>query len=257
MEGSLVNSSLLNCCRILLLVAPCFLLAACISLPGSVREESVDSSASVRKGSTDFGPFPKNYKNIVKSYLRDKTRGEALDFSSIIFTNTPNKLRYKNEYGYRVCLQIETLENKFNRTHFFLLNKNQVIEHEYYSGLASFLNKSCNTGSSTNDISGSDRSIDLEDERMESDVDGIKYIVCHVGKDEMLFIFDEKNNHLQQEYKGRVINTFSIKEITNTVILADDGDDNLTINRISGSMIYEEDESDILGHCEQHRHQKF
>ncbi len=233
------------------------LLSACASTPKSTS--GVDS--------VSFGEQPANYKKIVKTYLDKKRNGVALDLNKVDFLNNPNKYIYERftqeEFGYRVCALVPDTNMKAVRSHFFLINNGKVVKHAYDSGMIPLSNKFCNI-----EMLALERSVKPTPALVvpviaapiivnAADESGFKYINCQVKDDEIFFAFNPEKQQLLQQGDGKQIAKFDIQELSETYIVATTTDGRVSINRISGTMHYQNKETKLQGHCKLTSQQRF
>lgn len=211
-------------------------------------------------GSVNFGEQPTNYKQIVKNYLDHKRKGTSLDLEKVDFLNEPNKYIYQRftqeKFGYRVCALVPTDSMEELRAHFFLINNGKVIKHAYDSGMISLSNKFCNTvmltsERRTNNTAVAATPVKPVDER------GFKYITCQAKNDEIFFAFSPEKKQLLQQEDGKQVAKFDIQQLSDTFIVAANKDSRISINRISGTMLYKTKEVESKSHCELTSQQRF
>lgn len=224
------------------------MLSACTSAP---------KSASAVK-SISFGEQPSNYKQIVKTYLDKKRSGATLDVEKIDFLNKPNKYIYQRftqeEFGYRVCALVPNESMEDLRSHFFLIKNGKVIKHAYDSGMISLSKKFCNTVMLTSE-SRMNPAPAIAAKRV--DGQGFKYISCQAKNTELFFAFNPEKKQLLQQNDGKQVAEFDIETLSETFIIATSTDSKVSINRVSGTMLYQTKGTESQAHCELSSQQRF
>jgi hypothetical protein len=226
------------------------LLSACATSP---------NPASVA-GTVNFGEQPTNYKQIVKNYLDHKREGTNLDLDKVDFLNEPNKYIdqsfMQEKFGYRVCALIPTDNNEDMLTHFFLINNGKVIKHAYDTGMISLSNRFCNTTMLTSERRVNNSAVAVTPVNP-VDEHGFKYITCQTKSDEIFFAFSPEKKQLLQQEGGKQIAKFDIQQLSETFIVATNKDSQISINRISGTMLFKTKKMESKSHCELTSQQRF
>ncbi len=217
--------------------------------------------------SVSFGEQPTNYKQLVKTYLDKKRKGAALDLNKVNFLNEPNKYIFQTftqeKFGYRVCAIIPDENLKNLRSHFFLINNGKVTKHLSDSGIIPLSNKFCNT-----EILALERRVQPSPVVAEPvvaepvaaktvDKNGFKYISCQAKNNEIFFAFNPEKQQLLQQNDGKQIAEFDIQQLSETYIVATNTDSRVSINRISGTMLYQSKGIESKAHCELTSQQRF
>ena len=228
------------------------LLSACASSP---KPSSAEESVS-------FGERPTDYKQIIKSYFDKKRNGAVLELDKVHFLNEPNKYVFERfameEFGYRACALIPVKDVNKLRTHFFLIKNGKVVKHLYDSGLISLSSKFCNTELLA--LEGKMKAAPVAAApAVASPVDknGFKYISCQAQDSEVFFAFNPKKQQLLQQHDGKQIAVFDIQELSETYIVATTTDSRVSINRISGTMLYQEKGLETKANCKLTSQQRF
>ncbi len=251
-----------------------------IPIPTNLLPELNTSPSS----SANYGSHPKQYQKLLQTYLKSNLSNPHN--AKIEFVNTPKKMAiaHLNDdlYGYRVCLSIDQKNNKNIYTgfknHFFLIRDSSVIMHIYDSGLLKIPFELCVTRSKENTIylddidsvvpskettvdqmddpSLTDPKIDqeklLREKQMMEDV----YISCIVDSNEYTYVFNEYKNSLDQSIGTSVIPFISV-EFSKTHVLGILGEQEVLINRVSGSIFIDESGLQQKGSCELKDKRKF
>ncbi|MFK8068054.1 MAG: hypothetical protein AB8D52_07405 [Gammaproteobacteria bacterium] len=221
------------------------------------------TSKQVVVSGADYGDFPQNYQQTVKSYLTEISSQQSHDPSSARFLNTPDKFTYDqlgrdDQFGYRVCALIRTSDGRNTKSHFFLINNDQVIQHLQDLGLLSLSDDYCDVELLTASLStNNEAEVSEVPEKTTTSNPGIKYLVCDIEGDDMFFAYNPKSQQLQEEQDGSVVSTLVMSESTDTFIVAEGEDTRVAINRVSGSMVYVKEGIKSKGNCELTRKQKF
>lgn len=220
------------------------LLSACATTP--------DPSSA---GQVSFGAFPDDYQQVVKNYLAKKPARNPLDLERIQFLNEPNKFIFsqinREKFGYRVCAQVPTKNAIELRSHFFLINNGKVSEHLHDSGLIRLSSQFCNVQMMA--IENREAAIA---EKEQIDEHGFKYILCQ-GDSETFFAFSPTKNQLIQQHDGRNVAHYSIDELNDTYIVANGDQGRISINRVSGTLLHQQNGSESQSSCELTTQQKF
>ena len=205
-----------------------------------------------------FGGYPDKYQKILKDYLQKNLLNH--EDAKVEFINKPSKIsitQMGNIYnGYRLCLSINSRNGKSiysgYKTHLFLINNSEVKLHLFDSGLLKIPFELCiDTNESNtmflNDIPDAVEEIPLN--KMDT-IDLTKepidksniYILCKVEDMERTFYFNE--------FEGNFIESDGINEIilngikfSTTHILGSNKNEEILINRVSGSIIITQDSS--------------
>ncbi len=233
----------------------------------------------------DYGEYPGNYKAIVLAYLKENPPKDGIESSSVYFMNTPDRyvdrsyVSSDTAYGYRVCIQgrTESITRKTNQLHFFLINNNRVVKHSSSTGLATFFDRQCSFGpqqagaaaaapvaaapvaaaaaaptavvpaaaAPANPAPASRGSTAAAQAGQH-----LKYIVCEVDDREVLLTLDQSKNQLTREIEGEPAGIFSIDSVSETSIVATDGNGRLFLSRVSGKMVYRKGDQKIVGNCD-------
>lgn len=213
-------------------------------------------------GGVSFGEKPTNYKKIVKNYIDKKRKGKQLDLSKVHFLNEPNKYVFERlaqeEFGYRVCTLIPIENVNKLRSHFFLIKNGKVIKHLYDSGLISLSRKFCDTELLALEGRSKEASA-ATNIAMTNTVDEnvFKYISCHGKDNTFFFAFNPEKQQLLQLHDGNQIAAFDIQKLSETYIIASTQDSRISINRISGAMIFQGKDKELNGNCELTSKQRF
>lgn len=235
--------------------------AICIFLClGFLSSCATSSKSPSAVESVSFGERPTNYKKIVKTYLDKKRNGPALDLNKVDFLNEPNKYIYERftqeKFGYRVCALIPTESMEELRSHFFLINNGKVIKHAYDSGMISLSNKFCNTV-----MLASERRVKAAPVVTPAvkpvDEDDFKYISCQAKSKEIFFAFNPIKQQLLEQNDGETIAEFDIQQLSETYIVAVNKGSRISINRISGTMLYQTEGIESQAQCELTSQQRF
>jgi hypothetical protein len=211
-------------------------------------------------GSVSFGDQPNDYKNIITAYLKNKPTRRPLNLENMEFLNEPNKFIFEQlnqeKFGYRVCVLINTQDARDLRSHFFLINNGKVSQHLHDSGLIPLSSKFCDV-----------KMLALESRLAAApvaaaevvDENGFKYITCNTssGK-EVFFALNADKHQLLQQHDGQLVASFDITDLTDTFIVAEAGqDDRISINRVSGTLLHQQNGSEHQAHCELSSKQQF
>ena len=216
-----------------------------------------------------FGDYPDKYQKILKNYLQKNLLNH--EDAKVEFINKPSKIsitQMGNDYnGYRLCLSINSRNGKSiysgYKTHLFLINNSEVKLHLFDSGLLKIPFELCIDTNESNTIFLNDipdeaeeipldkmDTIDLTGEPADKIIDKSNiYISCNVEDMERTFYFNE--------FKGKFIESDGINEIilngikfSNTHILGYNKNEEILINRVSGSVIITQDSSKLKkGNC--------
>lgn len=238
--------------RIAICIVVCLgFLSSCASSPKS--PSAVES--------VSFGEQPTNYKQIVKTYLDKKRNGVALGLDKIDFLNEPNKYIYERftqeEFGYRVCALIPNENMEGLRSHFFLIKNGKIIKHAYDSGMISLSNKFCNTVMLSSERRVKATPVVTTAVAKPVDEGGFKYISCQAKNNELLFTFNPEKKQLSQQNDGKQLAKFDIQTLSETFIVATNADSRVSINRISGTMLYQTNGIESKAQCELTSKQRF
>ena len=224
------------------------LLTACASTPDP--EEAANA---------DYGPYPENYEEVVMTYL-EANPDDVLDPTITRFLNKPNKFATdyrKPKYGYRVCALVSTRDGAGMKSNFFLVNNGQVIEHFHDSGLLRLSSDFCNLHMLAVEKNAVAPIAEVPVETTPVDVKGFKYLVCNLEGKERFFAFSPEKRELHEQDEGDVVRTFALDNLSDTFIVASEGGDRMSVNRISGTMRYVSNGADTTGSCELSNKQKF
>jgi hypothetical protein len=244
-----------------LLALLAMLLTACGSIPGPGL---VDEYA-------DYGPFPKDYQSIATAYLQSQPGILPLDMSTAKFLNTPDKFTYSqigrsDKYGYRVCAMVTTVDGRETSSNFLLINNDKVITHLHDTGLVRLSDRFCNVemlmlGSTQTTMSAEVTPVVVAAVPAAVVNDqSFEYIVCRAGDKEIFFAFDAEKNQLSEQRDGRVVTTFVIEQLTDTFIIATStrvGNTRVSINRVSGTLHYQNAGIESEGRCKLASQQQF
>ena len=213
------------------------LLTACAPspTPGQIVSAMGKRILDISSGQVDYGPFPDNYKKIVQDHLKQNSTRNPAQLDAINYLNTPNKFIHsqimKEQFGYRVCAVVPSKDGRDLRSHFFLIQHEKVIAHLHDSGLMSLSDKFCDIAMLTLKQQSGQQSVVNE-----VDVKGFKYISCHHSGSPLFYAFNPEKQLLIQQQAGENIAEFTIKELTDTHIIAHNGQQRIAINRISGRL---------------------
>ena len=225
-----------------------------IPMPVSVMPERNTERVSAES----FGNYPDKYQKILKDYLQKNLLNH--EDAKVEFINKPSKIsitQMGNIYnGYRLCLSINSRNGKSiysgYKTHLFLINNSEVKLHLFDSGLLKIPFELCiDTNESNtmflNDIPDAVEEIPLN--KMDT-IDLTKepidksniYILCKVEGIERTFYFNE--------FERKFIESNGINEtilngikFSTTHILGYNKNEEILINRVSGSVIITQDSS--------------
>ncbi len=235
-------------------------LLICISFLSACATTSQSPSSTAN--SVSFGEKPIDYKQIINTYLEKKRKGKTLDLSKTHFLNEPNKYVFQRlgqeKFGYRVCTLIPIKEVNKLQSHFFLINNGKVTKHLYDSGLISLSSKFCNSA-----VLALEEKVKAKTAPAAAvvttpvDEDGFKYISCQAKDNEMFFAFNPEKQQLLQQHDGKQVATFDIEKLSDTYIVATTKGSRISINRISGTMIYKTEGNESKANCELTSKQRF
>lgn len=211
-----------------------------------------------------FGKQPTDYENIVKTYLEKRTTKTPLDIDGIEFLNEPNKFIYESftqeKFGYRVCTLINTRNNSGLRAHFFLVNNDKVIEHEYDLGLLSLSKKICDVDM----LTSNNRAVNAAVATTAAvavvavvDENGFKYITCQTNDMPLFYAFNSEKRQLLQQHDGKQVAMFDIEELTETYIVATSTESRMSINRVTGKLLEQTNGVESEAVCELSSEQRF
>ena len=217
-------------------------------------------------GDVSFGEQPENYKEIVAEFLKKQPARTPLNTDNIEFLNEPNKFIFdqltQEKFGYRACALVATQSARESRdfrslrAHFFLINNGKVIQHLHDSGLIALSNNFCNIQMLTQESRIAKAHIAAAEV---VDENGFKYITCNTdsGK-EVFFALNADKHQLLQQHDGHLVASFDITELTDTFIVAESGqDDRISINRVSGTLLHQQNGAEHQAHCELSSKQRF
>ena len=216
-----------------------------------------------------YGQYPENYQKILKDYLQKKLLNH--EDAKVEFINKPRKSSINQTgdtyTGYRLCLSINSRNGKSiytgYKTHLFVINNSEVTLHLFDSGLLKIPFNLCVDRSESNSIYLNDipdmtediplnemDNIDLNDTQ---DITPINknniYILCQVNETVRTLYFNEYKRKLVESLGAEEVELEDVKFST-THILGMNGSEEILINRVSGSIIITELDSDpIVGNC--------
>ncbi|MFT7235835.1 MAG: hypothetical protein ACI9QV_001421 [Methylophagaceae bacterium] len=227
--------------RTSLLITAIGLLSACAT---------TSSPSSV--GSVNFGENPENYQEVVKEFLKKQPARTPLNLDKIEFLNVPNKFIFdqfsQEKFGYRACTLVHTDDARGLRAHFFLINNGEVVQHLHDSGIVTLSDKFCNIEMLALEKRASMPAVAAPQEIV--DENGFKYITCQTVTKEVFFAFNSAKNQLIQQHDGQTIAQFDITKISDTFIVAEAEGHRISINRVSGSLLHQTNETEHQASCE-------
>ena len=221
------------------------LLISCGKIPSPSLITPSETSNSQK---VSYGKAPNNYQKILKEHLIKKLKNYKT--AKVEFINEPSKISIDHLgdtfSGYRVCLSINERIGDFYRgyrNHFFLINQEQVILHLFDSGLLTIPFEYCVSRDTTNEIyidDIPDNNTDIAIDKMDlvtisktKEGIGNTYISCLFNEKETTYVFNEKQE-VFKKLDGLTEAIYSVK-FNEAFIVANDLNDELTINRVSGS----------------------
>ncbi len=239
----------------------CFL-SSCSSIPAP---SILSPSKSEKLVSVSYGSSPINYQKILKDYLIENLKDHEL--AKVEFINEPSKLSIDHlgdtYSGYRVCLSINEKRNGYYlgyRNHFFLINNNNVELHLYDSGLLTIPFEYCVTRDTSREMLITDIP-ETKDDISVTEMDKVKvikrdeidkidtntYISCSFGQEEKIYVFNQSKNTFR--YIDKLNETDYSLEYNDAFIVANYLDTELSINRVTGKAILQNEEQK-QGICE-------
>ena len=236
-----------------------------IPMPISVMPER----NTERVSSESYGDYPYKYQKIVKDFLQKNLLNH--EDAKVEFINKPSKIsvtQMGTDYnGYRLCLSINSRNGKSiysgYKTHLFLINNSEVKLHLFDSGLLKIPFELCVDTNESNTLFLNEipdeaeeipldkmDSIDLTDEPITKTVDKSNiYILCQLNDMERTFYFNEFDRKFVESEGINELLLNGIK-FSNTHILGYNKNEEILINRVSGSVIITQDTSDPeKGNC--------
>ena len=245
-----------------------------IPIPTNLLPELNTSPSS----SANYGSFPKEYQKLLQTYLKKNLTNPHN--AKVEFVNTPRKISvtHLNDelYGYRVCLSIDQKNNKNIytgfRNHFFLIKDELVIMHLYDSGLLKIPFELCvqRTEEKTlylddiDDVVPEGTTVDEMDDpsliepkiKEEQKISKDIYIGCIVDDKEYTYVFNEYKNSLDQSI-GTATKSFISVEFSKTHIFGKLDNQEVLINRVSGTVYVTESGVEKRGLCQLKNERKF
>ena len=243
-----------------------------IPMSGSIMPERNNTTFSPE----DYGKYPDNYQKILKNFLQEKITNHS--DAKVDFINKPSQMvinQLGDDYiGYRVCLSVNARNQKLiytgYKTHLFVINNGKVVLHLFDSGLLKIPFDLC----VERDESRSIYLDDIPDKREELTIDEMDkidtneqksekrlikdvYILCAFDDTERTFVFNEDKKLLSESIGINEIEFNNIKFST-THILGSKADEEILINRVSGSATSTKSKTSIkTGFCELLNSKKF
>lgn len=243
--------------------SPCiYILFTLLALLAVLLTACASARAPTDVENADYGPYPEDYQKIAIAHFKTLTPRKALDSSKAQFLNTPNKFIYTqfgrpDKYGYRVCVLVSAQGGREMKSNFLLIRNNQVVEHLYDSGMVRLPDVFCDLQKLAPETKTAVIAAEVAPDAA-VDIRGFKYIVCRANGNEIFFAFNAEKHQLLEERDGRVVTTLAMEQLSDTFIIAA-GEDNtrVSINRVSGTMLYLHAGTESEGSCELTSRQKF
>jgi hypothetical protein len=243
-----------------------------IPMPGSVMPERNNKTFSPES----YGEYPNEYQRILKNFLQRKLINHS--DAKVDFINKPSQIsisQFGDDFtGYRVCLSVNARNKKSvytgYKTHLFIINNKEVILHLYDSGLLKIPFELCVDRDESRSIYLDDipdkkeeitidemDKIEIDKEKPEKYLMKNIYILCTFDDTERTFVFNERKMLLSESIGINEIE-FNNVEFSTTHILGTKLDEEILINRISGSATSTKSKTSInTGVCELLNSKKF
>ena len=223
-----------------------------------------------RLPSESYGEYPNNYQKILKDFLQKNLVNH--ETAKIEFINKPRETSISQmgvDYnGYRLCLSINSKNNKSiysgYKTHLFVINNSKINLHLFDSGLLKIPFELCVDRKDSNSIflnEISDQSEEINIDEMDTiDLDKKSnsvplnknnvYILCKTSQIKRTFYFNESKNTFVESIG---VNEKELEDVkfSTTHILGSNRSEEISINRVSGSLIITVNgESPVSGECQ-------